>query len=95
MTRRIGRKRKARQKLKHPKRLKGKLPVQRFVQEFDEGQKVVLKAFPPYHKGMYCLRFHGRVATVKGKRGRCYELGISDGGKQKKLIVHPAHLQRA
>ncbi len=45
-------------------------------------------------KGMYLPRFHGRIGVVKGQRGKCYEVAIKDGSKEKILIVHPVHLKK-
>jgi large subunit ribosomal protein L21e len=95
MVKRIGRRRKARHKLMQHRQEKGKVPIQRFVQGFKQGDNVVLKAYPAYHKGLYFMRFHGKTGTVKAKRGRCYEVKIRNGGKQKCLIIHPVHLQKA
>ncbi len=59
-----------------------------------EGERVVLKAEPSYHKGLYFHRFHGKIGVVKAKKGRYYEVVVRDGGKQKTLIVHPVHLKK-
>ena len=95
MVRRLsgGRKRSRHKMLKSP-RAKGKVSLTKYFQKLKIGDKVRLKAEPSYHKGMYNLRFHKRVGVVSGKKGRCYEVTIKDGGKSKKLIVHPVHLVR-
>lgn len=67
----------------------------RYFQSFSVGDKVYLGAEPAIHKGMYHPRFMGRSGIIKSKRGRCYEVAISDFGKEKKLIVHPIHLKKA
>lgn len=95
MTRRKGYKHKSRHKLTKHIRSKGKISIRKYFQTFKEGDKVVLKAEPAVQKAMYMPRFHGRVATVKAKRGACYELELMDGNKQKLLIVHPVHLKRS
>ncbi len=74
---------------------KGKLHVSKFLQSFDEGEKVLLKAYPSYQKGLFCLRFHGKVGEVAGKQGECYQIRIKDGNKLKTCIVHPVHLLKA
>jgi len=73
---------------------KGKLYITKHIQEFNAGDRVVLKADPSHHKGIYHSRFHGRIATVKGKRGKCYEVSFMDGSKEKTLIVAPCHLKK-
>jgi len=90
-----GFRRKTRDKLAKPQKQKGKMSLTKFFQKFNEGDKVYLKADPAYQKGMYFPRFHGKVGVLKGKKGRCYEVQIKDFGKDKTLIVHPVHLQRA
>lgn len=94
MVKRIGgARRKTRKIMRKNYRRKGKLSITRFFAEFDEGQKVQLLAESSYQKGMYFRRFHGKVGTIVGKKGRCYEIGIKDLNKQKTLIVHPVHLK--
>lgn len=95
MVQRIGgNRRKTRNKLsKHPKD-KGKINIRRFMQTFEAGDKVGLKADPSVISAMYPPRYHGKTAVVKGKRGWCYEVIMKDDRKNKMLIVHPAHLKR-
>lgn len=78
---------------KHP-RQKGKISLTRFFMPFEVGEKAVLKAEPAVQGSLYHSRFHGKVALITGKRGRCYELKIRDGRKEKLLIVHPVHLKK-
>lgn len=87
-----GFRRKTRKKLKKPLRRKGKISTTRYLQEFRQGDKVVLKAEPAIQKGMYFPRFHGKRGTIKGKKGKSYIVVIKDGKKEKELIVHPIHL---
>jgi len=95
MAKRIGGlRRKTRHKLKKGFRNRGKINISKYLQSFQEGEKVTLKAEPAVQKGMYYRRFHGKVGIVKCKKGRCYEVAIKDGGKQKALIIHPVHLKR-
>ncbi len=88
-----GDRRKSRYKLQKEARRKGKISVSRFMQSFEAGQKVHLSIEPAIHKGGYHVRFIGKTGVVKGARGRCYEVAISDGGKEKMLIIHPVHLK--
>lgn len=95
MVTRTGRsRRKTRHKLSLPAGKKGKVPIRSYLQSFKEGEKVLLKADPSYQKGMYFPRFHGRVAVVKGHRGRSYEVAVREEGKMKTLVVNPVHLQK-
>ena len=94
MVKRIGgARRKTRNLLSKNFREKGKISVTRFLQSFNEGDKVLLNAEPAYHKGLYEMRFHGKTGFVKEARGRCYAVEILDRGVKKELIVHPIHLR--
>ena len=73
---------------------KGKLSLVKYLQFFNEGDKVQLMVESAVQKGMYHPRFYGKRAIVKGKKGRCYEVLIKDRGKEKILIAHPIHLKR-
>ena len=90
-----GFRRKTRHKLSKNYKEKGKLSLRKFFQEFKQGDRVILKAEPSYHKGMYYPRYHGKSALVINKKGTCYEVLIKDGNKEKMLIVHPIHLKRS
>lgn len=96
MTKRIGGPRRAtRGKFKKSARQRGKISITNYLREFKEGEKVVLYAEPAVQKGLYHQRHHGRHGIVKSKKGSCYEVLISDLGKQKRVIVHPVHLRKA
>lgn len=73
---------------------RGKISLTKFMQKFNIGDYVHLTVEPAYQKGMYFPMFMGKTGTVKAQRGRCYEVQISDGNKQKILIVHPIHLKK-
>ena len=93
MVKRIGgQRRKTRHKLK--KETRGRMSIARFMQIFKPGEKAVLKAEPAYQKGMYHPRFHGLTGTIQSMNGKCCEIMIKDGNKEKSLIVHPVHLKR-
>jgi len=88
-----GSKRKARHKLKKGRRQKGKISISKFMQSFNLGQRVHLSIEPSIHKGDYHTQYIGKTGIVKGIRGRCYEVAIRDGDKEKLLIIHPIHLK--
>ena len=95
MVKRIGgNRRKTRNKFKRDIQDKGKINIRRYLQTFEVGDQVTLKANSSVHEGLYFPRFHGKSATVCKQRGRCYEVSVMDLNKQKVLIVHPAHLIR-
>lgn len=75
-------------------RTKGKVSVTHYLQQFAEGDPVVLFAESSVHEGLYHPRFHGKYGIVTGKQGKCYYVHIRDGGKEKKILVHPVHLNK-
>ncbi len=87
-----GNRRKSRAKMKIPLKERGKLYIQKFLQSFDVGQKVLLKAYPSHQGGLFNLRYYGKIAKVVGEQGKCYKVELKDGGKLKMFIVHPVHL---
>ncbi len=86
--------RKTRHKLSKKKSLRGVIKIKDYLQRFDVGDMVYLKAEPSIQKGMYFPRFHSNVGKIIKKQGRCYKIEIKDGSKIKTLIVHPVHLRR-
>ncbi|WP_302080675.1 50S ribosomal protein L21e [Salinibaculum rarum] len=83
-----------RNKLKNEPRESGTSPPQRAVQEFEDGDSVHLKIDPSVSDGRYNPRFDGHTGVVIGKQGTAYKVQINDGGKDKTIIVKPAHLTR-
>lgn len=93
VTRIGGQRRKTRSTMSKARRQKGKLPLRRYFQVLEPGQKVALKAEPSVQKGLYFRRFHGKIGVIAKKLGSCYEVHVTDGKKKKSLIVHPIHLK--
>jgi len=89
-----GFRRKTRNKLKKHFRERSKFKVNRLLQRFNIGDKVLLKIEPSFHKGMFLPRFQGLAGIIQKTRGVCYEVKIQDGNKEKKVVAHPAHLRR-
>jgi len=87
-----GFRRNTRYKLRKNVRARGKISLRRYLQSFNVGDKVQLKAEPAYQKGMYFPRFYGKVGVVSKKVGSCYEVEIKDFTKNKTVVVHPVHL---
>ena len=95
MAKRIGtNRRKTRHIFQKARKNKGKLPLRKYFQTFEEGDRVSLLAESSIQKGMYFRRFHNAVGTIVKRRGFCYELKIKDINKEKTLIVHPVHLRK-
>ncbi|KAB1188091.1 MULTISPECIES: 50S ribosomal protein L21e [Haloferax] len=80
-------------KLSNKPRERGTSPPQRSIAEFDEGQKVHLNLDPSVREGRFHPRFNGLTGEVVGKQGRAFKVQINDGGKEKLVIVRPAHLR--
>lgn len=90
-----GFRRKTRHKLRKNIREHGKISIRRFLQTFNAGDRVYLKADSSYQEGMYFSRYHGKAGLIEGKQGKCYYVKIKDHNKVKKLLIHPVHLKRA
>lgn len=95
MVKRIGSvRRKSRHKLRQHYKDKGKISLSQYFQKLNIGDKVALRANLAITKGMYHPRFHGKTGAIAGKKGRCYQVAVKDGKKQKIFNVHPIHLKR-
>ena len=80
-----------RRKLAAAKRSKFK--VEPFLQEFREGERVVIKQDPSSHSGMPDMRFKGKVCTVRSRRGSAYVLILKAGKNEREIIAGPEHLK--
>ena len=95
MVKRIGTARtKTRSLYKKHIRTKGKISISSYFAKFNAGDRVLLKQDSAVHSGPVFRRFYGKIAVVAGKTGRCYQVKLKDGGKEKTLIVHPVHLRK-
>jgi len=81
-----------RDKLSNDPRDRGTSPPQRAIHEYDEGEQVHLKIDPSVNDGRFHPRFDGHTGTVVGKQGEAFKVAITDGGKEKTLIVGAAHM---
>ena len=95
MKKKGGLRRKTRSLFKKHDRERGNVSLKKHLQSFKDGEKVRLSLESSVQGGMYHPMFYGKMGTVRAKRGKCYEILITDGGKQKTLIVHPVHLKQA
>ncbi|MDY6770520.1 MAG: 50S ribosomal protein L21e [Candidatus Nanohaloarchaea archaeon] len=87
-----GSRNKTRQKL--TKHTRDKETISDHLKNFDEGDQVRIDVDSAIHEGLPHPRFHGRTATVTGKRGQSYIVELEDGGQTKELPVYPAHLEQ-
>ncbi|MBI2664363.1 50S ribosomal protein L21e [Candidatus Woesearchaeota archaeon] len=77
-----------------PKKMKGKLSLTRYFQQFSIGDAVALRAAPNIHKGLYHRRFHGKTGRVMAVRSNHCDVRIRDGNKDKIIVVNAVHLVR-
>ena len=89
-----GFRKRTRRKFKKEQSQKGKISISNYLQKLEIGDKVSLTVEPAVQKGMYMPRFIGKIGTVIGKKGRCYQIEINDLSKRKVLVVHPVHLKK-
>ncbi len=95
MSKRVGGSRhRTRRTFKKDMRQRGKISISRYFDVFKPGDRVCLNAETAIQGGLYHERYHGRMGTVKAKRGFCYEVAVPDGGTTKTMCLHPAHLKR-
>jgi large subunit ribosomal protein L21e len=85
---------KTRNKLSNDPRESGISPPQRAIEDFDAGERVHLRIDPSVPDGRFHPRFNGHTGKVLGEQGSAYRVEITDGEKEKTLIVTPAHLKR-
>ncbi len=83
---------KTRKKLSKRVRERGMPRIRRVTQKFSPGDLVHIKLDPSVQRGMPHPRFHGLTGTVTAQRGRSYLVRVSDGGKEKTVIVSPEHM---
>ncbi len=66
----------------------------KFLKDFEPGDKVQINIEPSSHSGMPHPRFQGKVGKILGKRGQAFQLKIKEGGKEKEFNITPEHLQK-
>lgn len=70
---------------------KGKVRIRRYMKEFSENDRVSITIDASYQNIPH-PRFQGRSGSIVSKQGRAYFVKISDGGKEKTILVNPEHL---
>lgn len=86
---------KSRTVLKKAARERGKVQISRYIQNFKEGDEVIITIEPSSQKGMPRLRYKGYRGTVVCKQGRCYKIALKSGNKDMQVISAPEHLTAA
>lgn len=93
VTRVGGARRKTRGLLKKSHKMRGKISLRHYLQDFSQGDKVALKLDPSIDEGVFHRRYYGKIGVVKSQQGACYVVEVRDGGKLKDIIAHPAHIR--
>lgn len=94
MVMRIGTSRRKTRKLYSvPDSEKGRIKIRNYLQSFEEGEKVFIGVDPSVHAGLPFRRFVGTSGLVLGEQGSVYKVRVRDGGNEKTLLIHPAHLR--
>ncbi len=86
-----GPRRKTRRLLK--RRNRERLTVNKYLQEFEIGNRVLIQPSPTSHKGMPFKRFAGKIGVIANKRGQSYIIKVMDGHKEKQVISRPEHIR--
>ena len=79
--------------LRKPTRSKGKPNIGKLLQEYTLGSEVIVKMDSSMQKSMPHKRFHGKIGTIKEKRGRGYVVSVPQGNAVKDIIVRAEHLE--
>jgi large subunit ribosomal protein L21e len=79
--------------LKKARREKGKLKLGKLLYAYERGSQVIIKADSSVQKSLPHRRFHGKIGTIVGKRGRGYLVNVSQGDVMKEIVVRSEHLE--
>lgn len=74
-------------------RQKGKPKLTKFLYEYENGASVIIKIDSAQQKSLPHRRFHGKIGTIVGKRGRGYLVNVAQGDSMRELIVRTEHLE--
>lgn len=72
---------------------KGKPKLGKLLYAYELGSQVIIKMDSSMQKSLPHKRFHGKIGTVKAKRGRGYVVSVSQGDAVKEIIVRSEHLE--
>ncbi len=89
-----GKRTKTRQKFRKNIRERGKLSIDKIIQDFEVGSKATIKIESSVHRGQPDAKFHGKTGDIIGKQGKAFVLKVKDGDKYKKVISRPEHLEK-
>jgi large subunit ribosomal protein L21e len=78
---------------KKPTREKGKPNIGKLLIDYEVDSQVIIKIDSSVQKSIPHRRFHGKIGTVKEKRGRGYVVSVPQGEMIKDIIVRSEHLE--
>jgi large subunit ribosomal protein L21e len=79
--------------LRKPTRQKGKPKIGKILQVYEPGTQVIIRMDSSTQKSMPHKRFHGKIGTIKEKRGRGYVISVPQGDSVKDIIVRSEHIE--
>ncbi|MFO7872403.1 MAG: 50S ribosomal protein L21e [Candidatus Undinarchaeales archaeon] len=82
-----------RSKSRHKMR-NGRFSIAEALQEFKQGERVLVNINPAVSTGMPHPKFQGNSGKIVSKRGRAYLVELESKGIPKKVIAKPEHLSR-
>jgi large subunit ribosomal protein L21e len=88
-----GYRRGTRRLLKKAPRERGKPKLGKLLYEYEPGSRVIIKIDSSVQKSLPHRRFHGKIGTVRAKRGRGYVVSVAQGDAVKEIIVRSEHLE--
>jgi large subunit ribosomal protein L21e len=78
---------------KKPIRTRGKLQLSRYFQELKKGDFVAISKEQSVASS-FPKRTQGQTGIVEGRRGKAYIIKITEGSKDKRIIIEPIHLKK-
>ena len=72
---------------------KGKPKLGKLLYAYELGSQVIVKMDSSMQKSLPHKRFHGKIGTVKAKRGRGYVVSVPQGDAVKDVILRSEHLE--
>ena len=79
-----------RRKLK--KKHRDKFTVEKYLQEFKQGDRVIIDIDSSSQKSMPHFRYQGSAGTIAEKRGMGYVVNVRLGNKEMRLSTKPEHI---
>jgi len=79
--------------LRKPTREKGKPKIGKILHVYTPGTQVIIRMDSSTQKSMPHKRFHGKIGTIKEKRGRGYVISVPQGNSIKEIITRSEHIE--